>query len=176
MSKRDYYEVLGVSNSASEQEIKKAYRKLAIKYHPDKNPGDSAAEANFKEAAEAYSALSDPQKKQRYDQFGHAGVGGAASGGYGGMGGGMSMDDIFEHFGDIFGGAHPFESFFGGGRSSRTRTNRGSNLRIKLKLNLSEIANGVEKKIKVNKHVICNACEGSGAKDASAKKTCNTCN
>ncbi|MBL4655372.1 MAG: molecular chaperone DnaJ [Bacteroidia bacterium] len=176
MSKRDYYEVLGVSNSASEQEIKKAYRKLAIKYHPDKNPGDSAAEANFKEAAEAYSALSDPQKKQRYDQFGHAGVGGAASGGFGGMGGGMSMDDIFEHFGDIFGGAHPFESFFGGGRSSRTRTNRGSNLRIKLKLNLSEIANGVEKKIKVNKHVICNACEGSGAKDASAKKTCNTCN
>ncbi len=112
MSKRDYYDILGVSRSADEKEIKSAYRKLAIKYHPDKNPGDHEAEEQFKEAAEAYDILSNPQKRQRYDQFGHAGN--SASGGFGG-GGGMNMEDIFSQFGDIFGGGHPFESFFGGG-------------------------------------------------------------
>lgn len=148
MSKRDYYEVLGVSKSADEKEIKKAYRKLAIKYHPDKNPDDKEAETKFKEAAEAYEVLSDAQKKARYDQFGHAGMGGAAGGGAGGFGGGMSMDDIFENFGDIFGGFG-----FGGGGGGRSRggrrVNRGSNIRIKVALTLEEIAEGVEKKVKV---------------------------
>lgn len=172
MSKRDYYEVLGVSKGASEEEIKKAYRKLAIKYHPDKNPNDKSAEEKFKEAAEAYEVLSNPEKKQRYDQFGHAGVGGAAGGGAGGFGG-MNMEDIFSQFGDIFGGSFGF----GGGGSSRggRRVNRGSNLRVKVKLNLSEIANGVEKKIKVNKQVACNTCNGSGAKNSNYD-TCRICN
>lgn len=171
MSKRDYYEILGVSKGASEDEIKKAYRKLAIKYHPDKNPDDKAAEEKFKEAAEAYEVLSNPEKKQRYDQFGHAGVGGGASGG-GGFGG-MNMDDIFSQFGDIFGGSFGF----GGGGSSRRgrRVNRGSNLRVKVKLKLVDIANGVEKKIKVNKLVSCNTCSGSGAK-GNNYDTCKMCN
>lgn len=171
MSKRDYYEVLGVSKSASDDEIKKAYRKLAIKYHPDKNPDDKSAEEKFKEAAEAYEVLSDAEKRQRYNQFGHAGVGGAAGGG-GGFGG-MNMEDIFSQFGDIFG-----DSFFGGrgGRGGGgRRTNRGTNLRVKVKLNLSEIANGVEKKIKVNKMVACNTCSGSGAK-GGAYESCRVCN
>ena len=142
MSKRDYYDVLGVSKNADVKEIKKAYRKLAIKYHPDKNPGDKAAEEKFKEAAEAYDALSNPEKKQRYDQFGHAGMGGAASGGFGG---GMNMDDIFSQFGDIFGGGG--FGGFGGGRSRGRRVVKGTNLRIRLSLNLKEIAEGVEKKI-----------------------------
>ncbi|MBQ2025645.1 MAG: DnaJ domain-containing protein, partial [Paludibacteraceae bacterium] len=143
--KRDYYEVLGVAKTATADEIKKAYRKKAIQYHPDKNPGDKKAEEMFKEAAEAYDVLSDPQKRQRYDQFGHAGMGGAAGGGgfggFGGFGGGgFSMEDIFEQFGDIFGG------HFGGGRSSRSAgTPRGSNLRVKVKLTLQEVATGVEK-------------------------------
>lgn len=144
MAKRDYYEILGVSKSASQEEIKKAYRKIAIKFHPDKNPDDPTAEDKFKEAAEAYEVLSDQQKRQRYDQFGHQGM----NGGFGG-GGGMNMEDIFSQFGDIFGGGggSPFESFFGGARSGGgRRTRKGSNLRIKLKLNLEEIANGVEKK------------------------------
>ena len=148
MSKRDYYEVLGVSKSASESEIKKAYRKMAIKYHPDKNPDNKEAEEKFKEAAEAYDVLSNPEKKQRYDQFGHAGMGNR--GGFGG-GGGMNMDDIFSQFGDIFGGGGGFESFFGGGGRGGARRHKGSNLRIKLKLNLEEVANGVDKKIKVKK-------------------------
>ena len=131
MTKRDYYEVLGVSRSASPEEIKKAYRKLAIKFHPDKNPNDPSAEEKFKEAAEAYEVLSNDEKRKRYDQFGHQGVNG---GGYGG-GGGMNMDDIFSQFGDIFGGGSPFESFFGGGGRSRG-VRRGSNLRIKMKLTL----------------------------------------
>ncbi|WP_461790255.1 molecular chaperone DnaJ [Pedobacter sp.] len=176
MSKRDYYDVLGVSKSASAEEIKKAYRKLAIKYHPDKNPDDKSAEDKFKEAAEAYEVLSSPEKKQRYDQFGHAGVGGAASGGYGG--GGMNMEDIFSQFGDIFGGGgSPFDSFFGGGGQSRggRRVAKGSNLRIKVKLTLEEIANGAEKKIKVNKQVVCKTCDGSGAKDKGSVSTCKTC-
>jgi len=176
MSKRDYYDILGVSKSASAEEIKKAYRKLAIKYHPDKNPNDKAAEEKFKEAAEAYEVLSNPEKKQRYDQFGHAGVGGAAGGGYGG--GSMNMEDIFSQFGDIFGGGSPFDSFFGGGQSrggGGRRVAKGSNLRIKVKLTLDEIANGAEKKIKVNKQITCKACDGTGAKDKSSVSTCKTC-
>jgi molecular chaperone DnaJ len=162
MAKRDYYEVLGVSKGASEAEIKKAYRQLAIKYHPDKNPDDASAEDKFKEAAEAYEILSDPEKKARYDQFGHAGMGGGFGGG---GGGGMNMDDIFSNFGDIFGQA------FGGGRSGGgSRRVKGSNLRIKVKLNLEEIAFGVTKKVKVFKMVnaegvsydTCGTCKGSG--------------
>lgn len=177
MSKRDYYDVLGVSRSTSADEIKKAYRKLAIKYHPDKNPDDKAAEDKFKEAAEAYEILSNPEKKQRYDHYGHAGVGGASGGGgYGG--GGMNMEDIFSQFGDIFGGGgSPFESFFGGGGQQRggRRVSKGSNLRIKVKLTLEEIANGTEKKIKVNKQIVCKTCDGSGAKDRSSVSSCKTC-
>ncbi len=172
MAKRDYYEILGVSRTAGADEIKKAYRQMAIKYHPDKNPGNKEAEDKFKEAAEAYEVLSDADKKARYDRFGHQGMGGA-----GGHGGGMNMDDIFSQFGDIFGDGNPFESFFGGGRSGGGRRQRvGSNLRIKVKLTLQEIANGVEKKIKVNKQVSCNTCGGSGAKDKTSVKTCGTCN
>lgn len=161
--KRDYYEVLGVNKSASASEIKKAYRKLALKYHPDKNPDDAAAEAKFKEAAEAYEVLSNPEKKQRYDQFGHAGVGGAAGGGAGF--GGMNMDDIFSQFGDVFGGAFGG----GGGRQQQRgqRRSRGTNLRVKIKLTLEEISEGVNKKIKVNKLV--NA-------DGVTFKTCSSCN
>lgn len=175
MSKRDYYDILGVSKSASADDIKKAYRKLAIKYHPDKNPDDKEAEEKFKEAAEAYEVLSNPEKRQRYDQFGHAGAQGGF-GGYGG-GGGMNMEDIFSQFGDIFGGGSPFDSFFGGGgsRGGGRRVQRGSNLRIKVKLTLEEIAHGVEKKIKVNKQVVCNTCHGSGAKDKNSVQTCKTC-
>lgn len=170
MSKRDYYEILGLAKNASDEEIKKAYRKLAIKYHPDKNPDDKAAEEKFKEAAEAYEVLSNPEKRQRYNQFGHAGVGGAASGGFGG--GGMNMDDIFSQFGDIFGGA--FGGFGGGGRSGGRRVTRGTNLRVKVKLSLKDIAEGVEKKIKVNKYVSCKTCSGSGAKNGQFE-TCKTC-
>lgn len=173
MSKRDYYEVLGVSKSASKEEIKKAYRKMAIKYHPDKNPGDNTAEDKFKEAAEAYEILADDDKRGRYDQFGHAGMNGGR-GGY--SGGGMTMDDIFSQFGDIFGG-HFGSSFggFGGGRSTSRRVARGSDLRVKVKLNLQDIANGVEKKIKVNKYVNCKPCSGTGAADGSSHSTCSTC-
>jgi molecular chaperone DnaJ len=172
MSKRDFYEILGVTKSASDDEIKKAYRKLAIKYHPDKNPDDKAAEEKFKEAAEAYEVLSNNEKRQRYNQYGHAGVGGASSGGGGGQyGGGMNMDDIFSQFGDIFGGGG-----FGGGRSSGggRRVMRGSNLRVKVKLNLQEVAKGVEKKLKVNKFVSCGTCKGSGAKNGQYD-TCKLC-
>ncbi|MEN8225640.1 MAG: molecular chaperone DnaJ [Bacteroidota bacterium] len=174
MSKRDYYEILGVERNASEQEVKKAYRKMALKYHPDKNPDDPSAEAMFKEAAEAYEVLSNAEKKGRYDQFGHAGMRNGA-GGFGG--GGMSMDDIFSQFGDIFGGAFGGAfSGFGGGRSqTRRRVNRGSNIRVKVALTLQEIANGVEKKIKVSKYIGCKSCDGTGAKHGSAYGTCNTC-
>jgi len=171
MAKRDYYEILGIAKSANEEEIKKAYRKLAIKFHPDKNPDDKQAEEKFKEAAEAYEVLSNPEKRQRYNQFGHAGVGGSASGGFGG--GGMNMDDIFSQFGDIFGGA--FGGFSSGGRGGGRRVNRGTNLRVKVKLTLKDIANGVEKKIKVNKHVSCKTCSGSGAKSGQYD-TCRACN
>ncbi|MCF8359360.1 MAG: molecular chaperone DnaJ [Prolixibacteraceae bacterium] len=173
MSKRDYYEVLEVSKNATAEEIKKAYRKKALQYHPDKNPGDKTAEDKFKEAAEAYEVLSNPDKRQRYDQFGHAGMNGAS--GFSGQS--MNMDDIFSMFGDIFGGHFgDFGGFGGFGRSGRTRqrVNRGQNLRVKVKLNLKEIANGAEKKIKVKKFVSCSACHGSGAKDGSYS-TCSTC-
>jgi molecular chaperone DnaJ len=172
MTKRDYYEILGVSKDASEAEIKKAYRQMALQYHPDKNPDNKEAEEKFKEAAEAYDVLSNPEKKQRYDQFGHSGMNGNS--GFGGAG--MSMDDIFSQFGDIFGSA--FGGFGGFGRSgysSSRNVNRGSNLRVKVKLNLEEIANGVEKKIKVNKYINCDTCHGTGAKGGSSAKTCSTC-
>jgi len=169
MSKRDYYEVLGISKSATAEEIKKAYRQKAIQFHPDKNPGDKASEEKFKEAAEAYEILSSPEKKQRYDQFGHAGMG--SQGGFGGQH--MTMEDIFSSFGDIFGGGG--FSGFGGGGSRGQRVNRGSNLRIKVTLNLSEVANGCEKKLKVKKYVSCDSCHGSGAKGGSGHTTCSTC-
>ncbi len=161
-AKRDFYEILGLAKNATEAEIKKAYRKMALKYHPDKNPGDASAEEKFKEAAEAYEVLSNAEKRQRYDQFGHAGVNG--SGGFGG--GGMNMDDIFSQFGDIFGGAFGGGSF-GGSRGGGSRRVRGTNLRVKMKLTLQEVAEGVSKKIKVNKLV--NA-------DGVTFKTCQTCN
>jgi molecular chaperone DnaJ len=172
MAKRDYYEVLGVSKSASADEIKKAYRKIAIKFHPDKNPDDPTAEDKFKEAAEAYEVLSDQDKRGRYDQYGHQGVNGG--GGYGHM----NMEDIFSQFGDIFGNGSgsPFDSFFGGGRSGGgRRVRKGTNLRIKLKLDLEEIANGVEKKIKVKRYVACNTCGGNGSKNGTALQTCSGC-
>jgi len=173
--KRDYYDILGVAKGASEDDIKKAYRKLAIKYHPDKNPDDPAAEDKFKEAAEAYGALSDPQKRQQYDKFGHQAMGGA--GGFGGAAGGFTMDDIFSQFGDVFGDNSPFGDIFGqarGGGGRRVR--RGSDLRIKLKLNLQEIAEGADKKIKVKRYITCNACTGNGSKNGTSLKTCHTCN
>jgi len=172
MAKRDYYDVLGVGRSASNEELKKAYRQLAIKYHPDKNPGNVEAEEKFKEAAEAYEVLSDVEKRRRYDQFGHSGVGGA--GGTGGFGG-MDMEDIFSRFSDIFGGGGGgFESFFGGGSGSRG-VRKGSNLRIKLKLTLQEVAEGAEKKIKVKRHVACKACGGNGSKNGISLQSCATC-
>jgi len=169
---KDLYDILGVSNSASKDEIKKSYRKLALKFHPDRNPNDKEAEKRFKEAAEAYSVLSDDRKKVQYDQFGHAGVGLGDTAGSGGFGGGihMSMDDIFSQFGDIFGGGSPFESFFGGGRGQSGNHNKGKDIRIKLKLNFEEIAKGIEKKIKIKHSVVspdaklitCPTCHGQG--------------
>ncbi len=180
MSKRDFYEVLGVSKSASADEIKTAYRKKAIQYHPDKNPGDKEAEEKFKEAAEAYDILSNQDKRERYDRFGHAGVGGSAAGG--GFSGGMTMDDIFEQFGDLFGGHFSnfggFSGFGGfGGRSGRGGRSvpKGSDLRVKVRMTLKEIANGVEKKIKVRKYVHCKKCQGSGAEDERSITTCHSC-
>jgi len=179
MAKRDYYDVLGVAKGSDADEIKKAYRKMAIKYHPDKNQGDKAAEEKFKEAAEAYEVLSNPEKRQRYDQFGHAANAHSANGGGGYGGAGMNMEDIFSQFGDIFGGGgSPFDSFFGGGRQgggAGRRVARGSNLRIKVRLTLEEIANGSEKKIKVNKQIACKTCDGTGAKDQGSFQTCKTC-
>ena len=174
--KRDYYEILGVEKSADEGTIKKAYRKVAMQYHPDRNPGDKAAEDKFKEAAEAYEILSDGNKKARYDRYGHAGV---ENMGGGFSGGSMNMEDIFSHFGDIFGdGGSPFESFFGGsqgGSRSRSGGQKGSNLRIKVALTMEEIEAGVTKKIKVKKQVTCKSCAGSGAKDRNSISTCGTC-
>lgn len=187
MAKRDYYDILGVSKGASEDELKKAYRKLAIKYHPDKNPDNPEAEDKFKEAAEAYEVLSNADKRAQYDRFGHDGM----RGGFGGAGGGMNMDDIFSQFGDIFGGGSPFESFFGGGGRGRQR--KGTNLRVKLKLTLNEIADGVEKKIKVKRLIeadgvtfkTCPTCGGSGQMkkvvntmlgQMVSTSTCSTCN
>lgn len=174
MSKRDYYEVLNVGKDASADDIKKAYRKVAMQYHPDRNPGDKGAEDKFKEAAEAYEVLSDSDKKAQYDRFGHAGLNGNGRG----FGGASNMEDIFSQFGDIF-GDDIFGSFFGGGGrrggGQRNRGVRGSNLRIKLKLNYEEIAKGVSKQIKVKKHVVCTTCNGNGAKDKNSVQTCGTC-
>jgi len=172
MAKRDYYDILDVTKGATADDIKKAYRKKAIQYHPDKNPGDKTAEDKFKEAAEAYEILSDADKKARYDRFGHAGMSGAGGGGgqYSG-----NMDDIFDQFGDIFGEAF---GFGGGGRrggGQQRAVHRGTNIRIKVKLTLEEIAAGVTKKIKVNKYISCDTCNGSGAKNGHFK-TCTTCN
>jgi molecular chaperone DnaJ len=177
MAKRDYYEILGVGKSSTADEIKKAYRKVAMQFHPDRNPGDKESEEKFKEAAEAYEVLSDQEKRAQYDRFGHAGVNGRA-----GAGGaqGMNMDDIFSNFGDIF-GEDIFGSFFGGGggrqRSGggRARGTRGSNLRIKLKMNYEEIAKGANKTVKVKKYTTCTSCTGSGAKDKNAIQNCGTC-
>ena len=171
MDKKDYYDILGVSKNFTAEELKKAYRKLALKYHPDRNPGNKEAEEKFKEAAEAYEVLNDPDKKSRYDRFGHQGLRGS---GFSGQN--MSMDDIFSHFGDIFGDV--FGGGFGGFSGSphgRRRVNRGSNLRVKVKLSLKEIAYGVEKKIKLQKYVRCTACHGTGAERGSSKTTCPTC-
>ena len=188
MAKRDYYEILEITKSASAEEIKKAYRKMAIKFHPDKNPGDKEAEEKFKEAAEAYEVLSDDNKKARYDQYGHAGVGGAAGGGYGGggFGGDMNMEDIFSQFGDIFGGG------FGGGGGQRQQQARGSNLRVRIKLNLEEMIAGTQKTIKVKKMKLakgvtsktCPTCNGSGVQvrmmntvfgQMQSQTTCGNC-
>ncbi|RYZ30510.1 MAG: molecular chaperone DnaJ [Chitinophagaceae bacterium] len=178
MAKRDYYEILGVAKGAATEEIKKAYRKVAMQYHPDRNPGDKSAEEKFKEAAEAYEILSDADKRAQYDRFGHAGVSGNGRGGHG-----QNMEDIFSQFGDIF-GEDIFGSFFGqgggggrrgGGGGQRARGVRGSNLRIKLKLTYEEIAKGVTKNIKVKKYVTCTTCSGSGAKDKGSVQTCGTC-
>ena len=178
MSKRDFYEILGVTKSASADEIKKAYRKVAMQFHPDRNPGDKSAEEKFKEAAEAYEILSDTDKKAQYDRYGHAGVTGNGRGHAGA--GGMNMEDIFSQFGDVF-GDDIFGSLFGGGggrgrtSASRSRGTRGSNLRVKIKLNYEEIAKGVTKNIKVKKHIACNVCHGSGAKDKGSVQNCGTC-
>lgn len=179
MTKRDYYEILSVERTASGDEIKSSYRKLAMKYHPDRNPGNHEAEEMFKECAEAYEILSDPNKRQRYDQFGHQGV----SGGPGGFSGFTDMNDIFSHFGDIFGGGGGgsiFDEFFGGGRGQGRRRQgsgvRGNDLKINLKLTLEEIADGVEKTIKVKKFKTCDTCRGSGAKGESGYTKCTHCN
>ena len=175
--KRDYYEVLGVSKDASAEDIKKAYRKMALKYHPDRNPGDATAEEKFKEAAEAYDVLSNPDKKARYDKFGHAGMSGAAggAGGYEGFGG-FSMEDIFSRFGDIFGGGFGggFSGFGSSGRGG-ARVQKGSNIRIRVKLSLSEIVNGVTKTVKIKKAVRCPQCGGRGAESEADVHTCETC-
>lgn len=185
MTKRDYYEVLDVAKDASADDIKKAYRKKAIQYHPDKNPGNKEAEEKFKEAAEAYDVLSNPDKRARYDQFGHAGMSGAAGNGgpFGGgfSGEGMSMDDIFSMFGDIFGGRSGrggfggFGGFGGGGGGTQQRRYRGADLRVKVKLDMKEVATGVEKKFKLKKYVPCSHCHGSGAEGNGGSETCPTC-
>lgn len=176
MAKRDFYEILEVAKNASADEIKKAYRKKAIQFHPDKNPGDKQAEEKFKEAAEAYEVLSNEQKRATYDRFGHDGLRGQAGGGGGAQG--FNMEDIFSQFGDIFGGGGGggFESFFGGGGNGGRGRKKGENLRIKLKLNLEEIANGCEKKIKVKKYSTCRDCSGNGAKSGSSLENCSHCN
>ncbi len=173
MAKRDYYEVLGVDKSASDDEIKKAYRKIAIANHPDRNPGNKEAEDKFKEAAEAYDVLHDPQKRRQYDQFGFSGPQGSGFGGF--SGGGMDMDDIFSMFGDIFGGRGGFSGFGGFGGGGRGQVYRGNDLRLKVRLSLLEISTGVTKKFKVRKDIACDHCHGSGAEAGSGTETCPTC-
>jgi molecular chaperone DnaJ len=177
MAKRDYYEILQVAKGAAADEIKKSYRKIAMQHHPDRNPGNKESEEKFKEAAEAYDVLSNPDKRAQYDRFGHAATGGGG-GGYGGQGpGGMRMEDIFSNFGDVFGN-DMFGGMFGGqgGGGGRRQGSRGANLRIKLKMDFMEIANGANKKIKVKKHISCQHCNGSGAKDKNSIQNCGTCN
>ncbi|MDR0565838.1 MAG: molecular chaperone DnaJ [Prevotellaceae bacterium] len=173
-AKRDYYEILGVNKNAGAEEIKKAYRKKAIEFHPDKNPGNKEAEEKFKEAAEAYDVLSTPEKRQRYDQFGHAGLGASGSGAYG-----FTMDDIFSNFGDIFGsafgGSARFSRFSGFGGQAQAPTAYGSDIRVRVRLSLKDIVYGVDKKLKVRKMVACTTCHGSGAKDRNSVATCTTC-
>jgi molecular chaperone DnaJ len=173
MAKRDYYEVLGVGKSASEDEIKKAYRKKAMEYHPDRNPGNAPAEEKFKEAAEAYDVLSDQDKKARYDRFGHAGL--ENQGGHGGQG--FDMEDIFQRFGGVFGNEDVFGDFFGRGqgRQQRGTGERGSNLRIKVKLTLEEISTGVNKKVNIKKQTTCTTCAGSGARNTADVSSCGSC-
>ena len=169
---RDYYDILGVQKGANSEDIKKSYRKIAMKYHPDKNPNDAEAEKKFKEAAEAYSVLSDDQKRQQYDQFGHAGVGGGGSQGFQG---GMSMEDILNNFGDIFGDSFdPFGGIFGGGRSSRVKKAR--DLKVNLKLSYVDIYNGVSKTLKIKRLEHCDPCSGSGAKSGTMPTSCQQCN
>jgi molecular chaperone DnaJ len=175
MAKKDFYEILGVAKSASQKEIKDAYRKLAIKYHPDRNPDNKQAEQSFKECAEAYEVLGDEQKRAQYDRFGHQ----AFDGSGGGYGGGMNMEDIFRNFGDIFGGGghNPFDSFFGGGQGGEQRAARGSSIRISMQLTLEEIATGVTKKVSIQRKNTCATCKGDGAADEpNAKTKCTKCN
>ena len=173
---KDFYEILGVDKSSSSDEIKKSYRKIAMKYHPDKNPNDKEAEKKFKEAAEAYSILSDPTKKNQYDQFGHAGVGMGGSGTGQGFHGSMSMEDIFSSFGDIFGGDFdPFGGIFGGSRRT-SRTRKARDLKLEIKLTYQEIFNGVDKKIKIKRHETCSLCDGIGAKKGTMPTSCKQCN
>ena len=177
-NKRDYYEILGVSKSASQDEIKKAYRKVAMQFHPDRNPGDKGAEDKFKEAAEAYEILNDADKKSQYDRFGHNAFNQGQGRGGGGRGGGMNMDDIFSQFGDVFGDDN-FGGFFGnrgGSKRGQPSGSRGSNLRVKLKMNFEEMAKGANKVIKIKKYVRCTTCQGSGAKDKNSVQTCGSCN
>ena len=179
--KKDFYEILGVTKSSTQDEIKKAYRKVAMQHHPDRNPGNKTAEDKFKEAAEAYEILSDNDKRAQYDRFGHQAFSPGRGGGGGFSSGGMNMDDIFSQFGDIFGDDSPFGSFFGGNSNrkssggGKSRGTRGSNLRVKLKLNFEEIAKGATKTIKVKKYVTCNTCSGNGAKDKNSMQSCGTC-
>jgi molecular chaperone DnaJ len=175
MAKRDYYEVLGVGKNATQDEIKKAYRKLAMQYHPDRNPGDKQAEENFKEAAEAYEVLSSEEKRAKYDRYGHGGLKGDPN-----FQGFSNVNDIFSHFSDIFGGSSIFDDFFGGSHQQRSRQRTtgqaGSDLKITLKLTLEEIATGTTKKVKIKKYNKCSSCNGSGAKSSSSFKTCSVCN
>ena len=177
MAKRDYYEILGVAKNATDDELKKAYKKVALKYHPDRNPGDKEAEEKFKEAAEAYDVLHDPKKRELYDRFGHDGLSGAGMGGGAYSAGGMDLNDIFSMFGDIFGGRGGFSGFggFGGGGQRCPRVYKGADLRVRIKLSLAEIATGVTKKIKVKKQVVCSDCHGSGAADGAQPETCPHC-
>lgn len=180
MAKRDYYEILGVAKNATDDELKKAYKKVALKYHPDRNPGDKEAEEKFKEAAEAYDVLHDSKKRELYDRFGHDGLSGAGMGGGAYSAGGMDLNDIFSMFGDIFGGRGGFGGFsgfggFGGGGQRGPRVYKGADLRVRIKLSLAEIATGVTKKIKVKKQVVCSDCHGSGAADGAQPETCPHC-
>jgi len=178
MTKRDYYEVLGIGRETPVDEIKKAYRKLALKYHPDKNPGDKEAEEKFKEATEAYEVLRDKEKRAQYDQFGHTGFSGAGAGGFGGFSGGFDLSDALRAFMRDFGGFGGFDDIFGAGTGGRRRGSirRGNDLQVKLRLTIHEVASGVKKKIKVSKLISCTACGGSGAKSGSTKTTCTACN